>query len=345
MRERFGDRGAESFSTTLPAMIEEMKAAPEAMQPSKFWQDLNRRHAERMASTGIANFKRTLAKDYFTWMRVLPWDPQIRFLIGHLPPAASLRAALGVMSPLKHRHIPLFEGFALNFLTRLVWQYAGQECPEEIAALSEPSVGNPPAIRIGGRLVSQDLANSILEYKSVEPVATGTICELGGGYGRTAFVIASLRPTVRYIMVDIPPALGVAQEYLCQVFADRKHFRFRPFGNFETVRDEFEASALAFLLPHQLKLLPDSTVDLFVNISSLHEMRLDQIECYLSEIHRLVRPQGHFYLKAWQVSKIPFEGIVIRESDYPLERWDRVYRRLPKVQASFFETLLRKPKN
>ncbi|WP_192384629.1 putative sugar O-methyltransferase [Mesorhizobium silamurunense] len=228
MRERFGDRGAESFSTTLPAMIEEMKAAPEAMQPSKFWQDLNRRHAERMASTGIANFKRTLAKDYFTWMRVLPWDPQIRFLIGHLPPAASLRAALGVMSPLKHRHIPLFEGFALNFLTRLVWQYAGQECPEEIAALSEPSVGNPPAIRIGGRLVSQDLANSILEYKSVEPVATGTICELGGGYGRTAFVIASLRPTVRYIMVDIPPALGVAQEYLCQVFADRSISAFVP---------------------------------------------------------------------------------------------------------------------
>ncbi|AZO69881.1 MAG: putative sugar O-methyltransferase [Mesorhizobium sp.] len=334
----------DSFRATLHSMVEEMKAAPEAMQPSKFWQDLNRRHAERIASAGIANFKRTLAKDYFTWMRVLPWDPQIRFLVGHLPLGASIRAALGVISPFKHRHIPLPEGFALNFLTRLVWQYARQEFPKEIAALSEPSVGNPPAIRIGGGLVSQDLANSILEYKSIESVVTGTVCELGGGYGRTAFVIASLHPTVRYIMVDIPPALGVAQEYLCQLFPDRKHFRFRPFDNFETVQEEFEASALAFLLPHQLALLPDSTVDLFINISSLHEMRLDQIECYLSEIYRLVRPEGHFYLKAWKVSKIPFEGIVIRESDYPLERWERVYRRPPKIQSSFFETLLRKPK-
>ncbi|MDX8520449.1 putative sugar O-methyltransferase [Mesorhizobium dulcispinae] len=334
----------ESFRATLHSMVDEMKAAPEVMQPSKFWQDLNRRHAERTTSAGIANFKRTLAKDYFTWMRVLPWDPQIRFLVGHLPLVASIRAALGVVTPFKHRHIPLPEGFALNFLTRLVWQYAQQEYPEEIAALSEPSVGNPPEIRIGGRLVSQDLANSILEYKSIESAVTGTVCELGGGYGRTAFVIASLHPTVRYIMVDIPPALGVAQEYLCQLFPDRKHFRFRPFDNFETVREEFEASALAFLLPHQLALLPDSTVDLFINISSLHEMRLDQIEYYLSEIYRLVRPGGHFYLKAWKVSKIPFEEIVIRESDYPLERWDRVYRRSPKVQSSFFETLLRKPR-
>ncbi|OWK19704.1 hypothetical protein AJ88_38915 [Mesorhizobium amorphae CCBAU 01583] len=149
----------DSFSAALRAMFDEMKAAPAEMQPSKFWQDLNRRHAERTVSSGIANFKRTLAKDYFTWMRVLPWDPQIRFLVGHLPLADSLRAALGVLSPFKHRHIPLLEGFALNFLTRLVWQYAEQEFPEEITALSEPSIGNPPAIRIGRGIVSQDLAN------------------------------------------------------------------------------------------------------------------------------------------------------------------------------------------
>jgi hypothetical protein len=33
----------ESFTKALHAMIDEMKAAPEVVQASKYWQDLNRR--------------------------------------------------------------------------------------------------------------------------------------------------------------------------------------------------------------------------------------------------------------------------------------------------------------
>ena len=61
-------------------------------------------------------------------------------------------------------------------------------------------------------------------------------------------------------------------------------------------------------------------------------MRLDQIAHYLAEIHRTVKPGGHFYLKAWKVSTNPIEQIVIRESDYALDDWDLVYRRVPAVQ-------------
>lgn len=331
------------LARSLPAMAREMAVAPFVVQPSKFWQDLNRRHTERMAVSGIANFKRTLAKDYFTWMRVLPWDSQIRFLLAHLPLSATLRAIVGTFRPFRHEHIPMAEGFALNFLTRLVWQYTERIAPKEAAAISEPLIGNPPNIRIRGRLVSQDLANSILEYKSLESAAKGTVCELGGGYGRNAFVIASLSPVSKYIMVDIPPAIGVAQEYLSSAFPSKKHFRFRPFGDFETVRGEFEAADFAYLLPHQMALLPSGSVDLFVNISSLHEMRLDQIDHYLSEIYRLVRRSGRFYLKAWKESHIPFENIVVRERDYSLSQWVAVMRRTPAVQTRFFETLLKRP--
>jgi len=324
-------------------MDNEMATAPEVVQPSRYWADLNRRHADRMKASGIENFKRTLAKDYFTWMRVLPWDSQIRFLIGHLPFGAILRAAVGVVRPLKHPHIPLLEGFALNFLTRLIWQYAAREAPEEIEALTEPSYGNPPDISMGGRQISQDLANSILEFQSFESVAKGIVCELGGGYGRNAFVVASRSPISKYIMVDIAPALGIAQEYLAAVFPHKRHFQFRPFDCYEDVRNEFEAADFAFLLPHQLAYIPSESVDVCLNISSLHEMRPDQIVHYLGEIHRLTRPGGYFYLKAWKVSTIPFENIIVREKDYPLEAWEQVYRREPKVQSRFFETLLRKP--
>lgn len=317
-----------------------MAKAPEIVQASEFWQRLNRLHRERLQASGLANFKRTMAKDYFTWMRVLPWDSQIRFLVSHLPISATLKAIVGTFRPLRHQHIPLAEGLALNFLTRLLWAYV--ERSGGFAGLTEPAFGNPPAIYDEGRLISQDLANSVLEYRSFADVAKGTVCELGGGYGRNAFVTASLAP-VRYIMVDIPPAIGVAQEYLTTVFPDRKHFGFRHFDNFADVRDEFEAADFAYLLPHQLALLPSGTVDLFVNISSLHEMRLDQIDHYLNEIFRLVRPGGHFYLKAWKVSKNVHDGLQVGTDAYDLSRWDKVFWRTTDVQTLFFETLLRHP--
>ena len=134
------------------------------------------------------------------------------------------------------------EGLALNFLTRLLWAYASRQMPRELATLAEPPVGNPPRISDGGKLISQDLADSVLEYGSFAAVAEGTVCELGGGYGRTAFATASLAPVKRYIMVDIPPALAVAQEYLGAVFPGRRHFAFRPWTDFAEVREAFEAA-------------------------------------------------------------------------------------------------------
>ena len=334
---------AARFAADLSSMNDSMQAAPEVIRPSKFWQELNRKHAQRLSESGIENFKRTLAKDYFTWMRVLPWDSQIRFLISQLPVSATMGALFGTIAPPKHQHIPLAEGFALNFLTRLIWAYAENVAPEQMARLSEPALGNPPNIRKGGRLISQDIANSVLEFQSFADAAKGTVCELGGGYGRTAFVTASLAPISKYIMVDISPALGVSQEYLGAVFPDKRHFPFRDFSSFEIIREEYEAADFVFLLPHQLALLPDNSVDLFLNISSLHEMRMDQIRHYLAEIYRLVRRGGKFYLKAWKLSKNPVENIQIAEDDYPLANWTQLYRRTPAVQTRFFETLLEKP--
>ena len=328
------------FAELLSQLEVEMDRAPQIVQASEFWQKLNRRHRERLQASGLGNFKRTTAKDYFTWMRVLPWDAQIRFLISHLPLSVTLRAIAGTFSPLRHEHIPLAEGLALNFLTRLLWSYV--ERTEGFSGLAEPEFGNPPIILQDSRLISQDLANSLLEYRAFGEFAKGTVCELGGGYGRNAFVTASLAK-VRYIMADIPPAIGIAQEYLTTVFPDRKHFKFRPFTNFDEVRDEFEAADFAYLLPHQLALLPAGSVDLFVNISSLHEMRQAQVNYYLGEIFRLVRPGGHFFLKAWRVSKNPQADFKINAEDYDLSQWEEVFRRTSEVQSYFFETLVRHP--
>ena len=79
-------------------------------------------------------------------------------------------------------------------------------------------------------------------------------------------------------------------------------------------------------------------MDLFLNISSLHEMRLDQIQAYFDLIDRLV--SGFFYSKQWKVSRNPEDGIVVRMEDYPVPaHWRELYRRESKVQVHFFEAL------
>jgi hypothetical protein len=141
-------------------------------------------------------------------------------------------------------------------------------------------------------------------------------------------------------MVDIPPALFVAERYLAGQFGGRRIFRYRSFADYAEVHEEVEAAEIAFFLPTQLVLLPAKSVDLFLNISSLHEMRPEQLEYYFEQIDRVTR--GFFYFKQWKVSTIPFEDIVIREADYPVRKhWSRVYWRECAVQTNFFEALFR----
>jgi len=116
------------------ALDREMEQAPAIVQASEFWQNLNRLHRQRLAASGIANFKRTAATDYFTWLRVLPWDSQIRFLVRNLPLGETLGTMVGAFRPLKHEHIPLTEGLALNRLTRLLWRYAEREAGDQLGS-------------------------------------------------------------------------------------------------------------------------------------------------------------------------------------------------------------------
>jgi putative sugar O-methyltransferase len=191
--------------------------------------------------------------------------------------------------------------------------------------------------------VSEDLCNSVLEFTAImEAVPAGepirSVIELGAGYGRIAWVFLSMMPGVRYVVVDIPPALAIAEQYLSTLFADRHVFGFRHFDGFADVADEFEAAQIVFLTPNQLDLLPPQRADLFVNVSSLHEMRPDQIEHYFAAIQ--THCAGRFYTKQWQRSINEHDGLVISHDGYPVPAgWQVVFDRPHPVQVEFFEAL------
>ena len=332
----------DGLNLRLTKMFDALKGAPREVLPSKYWEELNRRNLAELDDAGYANFKRTIARSYFTWI-VSPLDTQIRFLIRQLPlPAIIANAIRSLLAP-SQPPLAWKQSLSYSFLTRLLWEYATRREPGLLDRLEEPREGNAPNLARNGKLISQDLANSALEYRSVlaPEVDAGeikTILELGPGYGRTAFVFLTLMPGVRYILADIPPALAISERYLSTLFPERSVFPFRPFQTYDEVRDEFEKAQVAFLLPHQLELLPDNSADLFINISSLHEMRMDQIDYYFRIIRRVIRKYA--YIKQWKESRIPFEDIVIRETDYPVpSEWKQIYWRTCAVQDSFFEAL------
>ena len=344
------DDPAETVYALYPemrAMFDEFPKYRKEVLPSKYWEELNRKNLQQLADSRYENFKRTLARNYFTWI-INPFDQQLRFLMREAGTWPSIGIFFRALFAPRHDYLKKKHTIFYNTLTNLLWGYVEKSDAEGLLdRLSEPREGNPPEIMRNGRLISQDLANSLLEYDAIlhpdlDRRDVRTILELGPGYGRTAYVFLTLQPGCRYILVDIPPALYVAQRYLSAVFKDRSIFSFRPFDSFDQVRDEIAEASIIFLTPNQLELLPDKCVDLSVNISSLHEMRMDQIRYYFDEIDRLTR--RYFYFKQWKETTIPLENERITEADYPVPKdWRLINRQQCKVQVYFFEALYELP--
>lgn len=340
--------GQDPVTAALEPMVAALRRGDAVFHPSKFWEMLNAQNVEQLRAQGVDNLKRTLAQNYFTW-NVGYFDSQFRSLLRRLRPAdwaavfRAARPADPTVPASRHRQAQL------ALFTQMLWRYTCRKDADGLLRnIPEPEYGNPPDIRLGGRLISQDLANSVLEYYSMREHWTpsvdhrDTVCELGAGYGRNAYVVLKAHPNVRYVVVDVPPALYVSQTYLTTVLPDRRAFKFRDFTDYQEVREELEQADVAFLLPHQAQLLPDDFARLFVNISSLHEMTSDQIQHYLLLIGRLT--SGFFYTKQWKVSRNTADGFTIRAGEYPIPTgWRTLYHRQAAVQSEFFEAMYAVP--
>jgi putative sugar O-methyltransferase len=338
----------------LRQMLEDCARMPEIYQPSPFWYHLNAVNASQIERYGLDNFKRTINQNYYNWVPANIEDNQIRKLMSYWvshPSLLPLEVQIeddsslydwphGTPKPLANR-----EGKELyRFFVGLHWWYVMNNDPFGfLDDLSEPTIGNPIRTTLNGRLISQDIANSVRELTTIceaQPlmVTTPVILELGAGYGRLCYVcVSSLQ--CRYIIVDIPPALYVAQWYLCAIFPDRRVFTARPFSNFGEVIDDFSRAAICFLTPDQLEMLPDSYADVAVSVSALHEMSVRQIDHYKRLLERKTR--SLIYFKQW--IRTVLDGAVLTRGNYDLAQpWTAVIDRTDPIQDLFFEAVFRR---
>src|ERR1700733_6683478 len=334
----------------LESMFAAMNSGDSRARPSKYWIELNRMNLAQLQQHGYENFKRTIALNYFTFVRILPWDSQIIFLLRHLPPSVNFDCLWRAFSAPKHDFFSAFnwiQSRLYNFLTLASWEYSRKAVRDpSLLALREPAEGNPAHITDrSGALISQDLANSIIEISAMNlSLRPGSVVlELGAGYGRDAYAILATNPGIKYVIVDIAPALWVAETYLRHEFPGLRIFCYRDFEHFADIEKDFLECDIAFFLSPQISLLPNELADLVINISSLHEMRLEQIGFYLSHFDRLLKDGGSFYFKQWKRGVVPFEDVVIHQRDYPIPRnWIRDLSREAPIQSKFFEERYKK---
>lgn len=332
----------------LNSMLAELEHEDPLFLPSRFWSDLNRKNVGMLEAEGLANFKRTVSQNYFNWLISDRRHPLFRHVLEAWRKTPNCLPFLSRLSDVKYLRLttstePVVLSMLQRHLYRLyvcfVWTIMQQHDRHGLRfKTSEPLVGNPFPVKYGRTLLSQDLANSIIECNVIadltSDVARPKIAEVGAGYGRVAHTYLSSLPGQYYIF-DIPPALAVAQWYLEQTLGRDKVFGFRHFDRLDDVREELDRSSVALFTPNQIKMFPDGAFDVMISISTLPEMRPEQVEFYVAEFCRLAR--RHVFLKQFKAWRNPDDGTKYTPDDYPFgSDWEVTLDREDPVIMYFF---------
>jgi putative sugar O-methyltransferase len=292
---------------------------------------------EELAGDGLQNFRQTDARSCTTEPgRIVSGSFSDRLLLRSQHVSSSL--ALGEIFRKQDLFSPA-ESVEHNLLTALLFERVlALGLVDRLRALDESGMGNPPCIEMGGQRVSQDMLNAVIEFGAVQEGGvlgpTPVLMEIGAGWGRTAYCFLKLIPRARYVVVEIPPALFIAQHFLSAQFPGRKIFAFRPFGSHAEVAGEFEAADIAFLMPHQLGLIGKASVDVCIAIGCLEVMTGDRIEFFFRHVDRVAR---NLYLKWWLDTDMPSGGV-----RYPsLPGWRKEYERTGLLPTEYVEAFFR----
>jgi putative sugar O-methyltransferase len=290
-------------------MKEENRSSGELYVAGRFWERLNRQHANAIWGGGLAN----LRNEYFN-----------RTFSGPEPGSRQVYRAL-LFLYYKHVRQLDVDGF--------------------LETNEDPAVGGTfDQETLFGRRCSLDFLQSVEEayrirdswVKAGRVGAPRVIVELGAGYGRLAYVCRKLMPDCSYVILDLPEALICAQSWLRRVLGTD----IVPYESTRAAtqlgREQLAGGKVFFLLPHKIEQLKQDCADVFVNIYSFAEMPPPAIANYFRHLDRIT--DGIFYTKQRQFELNEFDGVSVSEESYPVPaRWRLLFRSASTLYEHFFE--------
>ena len=113
----------------LRRLFDDLDQSPALYRPSKYWIELNKMNMNQLSIHGYECFKRTIALNYFTFVRIMPFDPQIVFLVKNLPFRVVMHCFFRSFKGEKHDFFSKFnfiQSVLYNFLTLASWSYVSK---------------------------------------------------------------------------------------------------------------------------------------------------------------------------------------------------------------------------
>ncbi|OGL15622.1 MAG: hypothetical protein A3K12_13465 [Candidatus Rokubacteria bacterium RIFCSPLOWO2_12_FULL_71_19] len=302
----------------LERMLADMGAADPLFRPTSFWEHHEPRTVAWLREHDINRFREAghgLSAAFGAQHYVsLPWGPErlrrlegldrsllVRLLGGRLlGPAARWVEAARLFDPLT----------AIGLIKKLrksaeTLQALTHHCAElldrdgTLSRIEDSGLGNPSDLFVAdGRRYTFGFLKRFSEYAYVRGAVdwdrVGSVLEIGPGYGGQAELLLKAHPHLRVCIVDIPPQLYVANQYLSACFG-RSVLGYKEAAEAGTleasVLDRYRVVCLA---PWQLPALRGVSFDLFWNSASFQEMEPAVVENYAGYVQRLV--SGWLYL-------------------------------------------------
>jgi hypothetical protein len=155
----------------------------------------------------------------------------------------------------------------------------------------------------------------------------GSLLEVGAGACVNVAFYRSLNPSLRATVIDLPETILFGYCFLKSVFPE---IRIVLPNEAESTQTD-ESVDVRFLLPTQVDLVPDDSMDFSFNMSSFQEMTIETVNHYLRFMARTLKPGGTLLSVNLETSRY-LERNALNNFDFSL------YHAAPRVQPAPFGT-------
>jgi putative sugar O-methyltransferase len=283
---------------------------------SNYWHILNIENYKSLSLFGIKKFGSTIAKNYYTFTEIYhdEWfDGAVNNIKDNSFKIDSKEAFK------KQDGFSLKESISYNYLCYLLfYNLKKTDAYHHIKNLNDKTyLGfNDPYIKIDDINVTTDKIISLLDYEKIQKAFEikkfKNILEIGAGSGRTCEAILSIEKNLKYILCDISPAIYISYTRLKLAFPDKKISLLIDINDKVELEKKIENSDIAFIFPHQLRMLSESSVDLVLAIDCMHEMDKSTIQYYFRLFNYIAK---NFYLHIWDKTDVPYSKNILRKKN------------------------------
>ena len=306
---------------------------------SKFWKRLIINHLNLINSNKRNFSEQQIYKEYFTWTYF-----NKELISDIVSSIKNTNTKLNINIFKKHKYFNYVESINHNVILYLLYLNIRNKKVFKLFIKNKKLLLNKPTLLIEGVNISQDNLNSLYEYEKILQIINrinnkkNFFLEIGSGSGRTAQTILLLKEKIKYVIVDIPPALYISYSNTKKIFPKKRICLAYKKNKYELLK-EINKNDVTYIFPHQIEMLPDKMFDISIAIDCLHEMEEKIVKRYMANFERVSQS---LYFKVWENASLPnsfFKNYSAHnENDYFIKKkWKKIFKEKCIFPSNYYQ--------